>query len=134
MEVDFYMAQPILLARKIVLENGCWEWTKYRDAKGYGIVRFKGKLYKAHRLSYLAFLDRKIDELLDHRCENKSCINPFHLEDVSNKTNIRRARGWKFLEGKWHCSQGHPLEGRNKLSWGNGFICLICRQQYRQSR
>ena len=81
--------------------NGCIEWTGARTDKGYGIFGIsKGIAVKAHRVAYA--MHYGIDKLphgtdttqnrnvLHHKCENKSCVNPLHLEVVSDRWNLGR--------------------------------------------
>jgi hypothetical protein len=47
----------------------------------------------AHRFAYLEFVGPIPDGLvLDHLCRNKKCVNPDHLEPVTNAENLRRGR------------------------------------------
>lgn len=74
--------------------DSCWEWFGPIDKRGYGKVHFRNKHMKAHRLSYEAYIGNIKEGLsLDHLCENKKCVNPFHLEPVTTKENLQRY--WK---------------------------------------
>tara|TARA_Y100000780_G_scaffold103280_1_gene93782 strand:+ start:730 stop:1185 length:456 start_codon:yes stop_codon:yes gene_type:complete len=77
-------------SRMKVSSNGCWEWSNYKNSKGYGTVKKKGKLYGAHRLSWAHFNKREIPEGLHvlHKCDNPSCINPEHLFIGTNQDNV----------------------------------------------
>ena len=77
--------------------TGCWEWIAGTNAIGYGRYRWGGsdevggKVYYAHRFSFEVWFNRDIEGLvIDHLCENKSCVNPHHLDDVTMSENIRR--------------------------------------------
>jgi hypothetical protein len=71
--------------------HGCWVWKSYLSKIGYGRFYFKGKLMLAHRYSYENFVGLIPDNMeVDHKCKNKSCVNPKHLEAVTHKENIRR--------------------------------------------
>lgn len=72
--------------------TGCWEWQRSLDRKGYG-VRAVGKLNKrAHRVIYERLVGPIPEGLvLDHLCEVHRCVNPEHLEPVTNAENVRRA-------------------------------------------
>jgi hypothetical protein len=109
---DFYIKkyvtdETIVNRFKSYLEeqpNGCIEWTGYRTAKGYGkfniFVKTNTRTYsvRAHRFSYA--LHYGIDKLpsgtdktqkrmvIHHKCENKSCVNPLHLESVTDRFNL----------------------------------------------
>jgi hypothetical protein len=41
---------------------------------------------------------------VDHLCRNTRCVNPAHLEAVTNEVNIKRA-----AQSRTHCSQGHKF-------------------------
>lgn len=72
---------------------GCWEWTRSKNNRGYGVIYFDGKLHLAHRAAWLmehGEWPRK-GKVIDHICQNKSCINPSHLRELENWQNIRRA-------------------------------------------
>lgn len=84
----------------IILENGCWLWRYSKDSKGYGTMWDKetGKVRKSHRVFYENHIGIIPDgKQLHHKCENKSCVNPSHLEVVTpleqsarhNKSSIR---------------------------------------------
>lgn len=75
-----------------VVESGCWEWNRYRMPCGYGRIRHGGSMWLAHRLSYLAF-NGDIPEglVVRHKCDNKCCVNPEHLEVGTQKDNVQDA-------------------------------------------
>lgn len=80
-------------------ETGCWIWP-YGNSGGkwaYGIVMLNNKAYRAHRVMYESLIGEIPDGLyLDHLCRNTLCVNPWHLEPVDNKTNIRRGNHTKM--------------------------------------
>ena len=80
--------------------NACWNWKK-PDLEGYGSFNIQGKSYRAHRVSYQYF-NGKIPAglVIDHLCKNKSCVNPDHLEAVTNMENILRAHGMTIEEAQ----------------------------------
>ncbi len=75
-----------------VNEDGCWEWLHAIQVRGYGVLR--GRL--AHRVIYEAVRGPIPEGLqIDHLCENKRCVNPWHLEAVTLQENLRR-----YYEGR----------------------------------
>lgn len=71
-------------------ENGCWEWKKSLNARGYGQMRVNGQTRELHKISYRAFkgpVDNGLYVL--HKCDNRKCINPDHLYLGTQKDNMR---------------------------------------------
>lgn len=84
------------LMNKTIKTETCWFWSGQKTHNGYGqFVYREGKNIKctmAHRAIYQTFIGPINPGLtLDHLCENKSCVNPKHLEPVTIGENIRRA-------------------------------------------
>lgn len=79
----------------INIETRCWEWCGELSSNGYGRVWLAGKRVAAHR----AYYEQEIGPIpaglqMDHLCRNKRCVNPAHLEPVTNRENQRRARAF----------------------------------------
>ena len=77
-------------------ENECWVWQKNLNKKKYGLIIKIDKISYAHRVYYEKYKG-KIPEglVIDHLCKNKSCVNPDHLEAVTQGENTRRALAGK---------------------------------------
>ena len=90
---------PKVIARLVVNVEvddvtGCWRWQGYTDRKGYGQIKVSGKAHWAHRVSFAAF-NGEIPEgqTINHTCACPGCINPAHLELMSNADNA--AERWR---------------------------------------
>jgi hypothetical protein len=69
----------------------CWIW-QGRISSRYGQIRIGKQSYQAHRAYYeQAKGDIPEGLVLDHLCEVTTCVNPDHLEPVTQRENIRRA-------------------------------------------
>jgi len=115
------------------ISDGCWIWTARAEVRGYGVINVKGdngwRTILAHRLTYLALVGPITAETLDHLCRNRSCSNPAHLEQVSQKENCLRGEGLTAINArKTICKRGHPLVGRNVMWRKKPSVMRQCRK------
>jgi len=77
---------------RLVQEADCWIWTGAAN-KGYGVIGVGRKQWQTHRLSY-ELLRAPIPEglTIDHLCRRPLCCNPWHMDPVPLRVNVRRAR------------------------------------------
>lgn len=48
---------------------------------------------------------------IDHRCRNRACVNPEHLEPVTHRENQHRGDGFAGRHIRTtHCPAGHPYD------------------------
>lgn len=94
--------------------SGCWLWLASKRGDGYGQFWLDGKMPAAHRVAYeLTRGPILVGMQLDHLCRVRACVNPDHLEVVTQQENIRRGQGGKWHRAKTHCPQGHPYDEVN---------------------
>src|SRR5439155_25592866 len=92
----------------------CWMWTGSTDRHGYGQARQRERTFRTHRAVY-ELLKGPIPAglTLDHLCRVRRCVNPAHLEPVTNRENILRGVG----PNRTHCPRGHPYDERNTFRY-----------------
>ncbi len=103
-------------------EDECWEWHGAK-ARGYGqIVKAGrgGKLLRAHRVSWELEHGPIPDGLIvRHRCDNRGCVNPSHLELGTRKDNNHdmsvRDRGIKSAKGLPYGVQRHGNKWKARI-------------------
>ncbi len=93
--------------------TGCWEWTAKLSNKGYGVIGDKKKMLTAHRASYELHNGKIPNGLwVRHKCDNRKCVNPNHLElglPIDNSRDMY-ARG----RNRHARYEDHP---HSKLTW-----------------
>lgn len=71
----------------------CLVWRRARTSNGYGALRVGGRVVLAHRHAYEQAVGPIPAGLtIDHLCGVRLCVNPDHLEAVTNAENCRRGR------------------------------------------
>jgi hypothetical protein len=111
--------------------DGCWLWTGRKNTKGYGRLTIDGRTTGAHRWSYEYHVGPIPEGLvIDHLCRNRGCVNPDHLEPVTQKENVRRGEAGQ----RTHCYAGHEFTPENTImrtspSVSHPYrVCKTCRQ------
>lgn len=78
--------------------TGCWLWDGPDNGK-YGLLRVGYKNTYAHRHSYeMARGPIPHGLVIDHTCRITFCVNPDHLDAVTQGENVRRA--WERIRGE----------------------------------
>lgn len=84
------------------VETGCWLWTAAMLPNGYGAVSINGTTYGAHRAMF-EHLHGPIGHLVvHHKCHNRRCVNPDHLEAMPQHIHGRLRRGVRLVPSDVH--------------------------------
>lgn len=111
--------------------RGCWIWDAYVGTNGYGRFSVDNRGALAHRWSYEYHISEIPEALvLDHLCRNRSCVNPWHLEPITQRVNIERGlTPVPHNRLKTHCPRGHEYTEENIYRMPNGWrACLDCKK------
>lgn len=90
--------------------SGCYLWLGAVSQGDYGSVNDGTGTQPAHRVAYkLANGPIPAGMEIDHLCRVHCCVNPAHLEAVTNREN--KMRGLRRI--KPVCKRGHEMSGTN---------------------
>jgi hypothetical protein len=111
--------------------SGCWNWLRARTASGYGEANIGGRVVSMHRAVYEYVLGPIPEHLeLDHVCRNRGCCNPYHLEPVTHRENVRRGDSASArLARATHCIAGHEFTPENTVIIAGGRQCRQCKNR-----
>lgn len=125
--------------RRVNKTDTCWLWTGIVRADGYGSFTYaRPKKMVAHKWGYEQLIGPvPLDLQLDHLCRVRNCVNPAHLEPVTQTENVRRgvspsAQNFR----KTHCKRGHEFTPENTYVWSGqaGRNCRTCRRERQASK
>lgn len=110
----------------------CWIWTGSVSSSGYGqfavVEEGRRKNHRAHRYVYeqtVAAIPAGL--VLDHLCRIPRCVNPRHLEPVTDRENIIRGVSPVAANAvKTSCLHGHEFTIENTKTESDG--SRSCRQ------
>lgn len=116
------------LLEKIDRTRTCWLFTGAISTNGYGRIGLKNRVLQAHRVAYEIFFGEIPDGMhIDHLCRVRHCVNPEHLEAVTQKENNNRAAVVRSTRTT-HCKRGHEFTPENTfIHSSGGRQCRTCR-------
>jgi hypothetical protein len=103
--------ERLLSLRAIDPDTGCWLVPP--KANGYAYLSVDNRQVSAHRFVYERLVGpipdgMQIDHVHARGCRHRNCVNPEHLEPVTQAENLRR-----WAESVTECPQGHPYDETN---------------------
>lgn len=123
-----------------VRDGGCLRWTRSHNPEGYGQVSVAGIWRLVHRVAYELWVgpipeDLTIDHVLARGCVHRDCLEPTHLEAVTNAENVRRK---PTQPTPTHCKNGHEWTAENTFDYRShdGVIrqrCIVCQRLHRNA-
>jgi hypothetical protein len=116
--------------KAFTIENDvcCWIWQGARQPNGYGRVACNQTgTTMVHRVMYVLVHGAISSEVeIDHKCNNRACINPLHLHVVTHQENKRLEK--ERNKSKTHCLRGHEYTKENVYIDPKGTrICRKCK-------
>lgn len=114
---------------KVHKTKSCWFYMDGLNHNGYGQFWTGTNNVRAHRFSYEILIGPIPKGMqLDHICRNRNCVNPKHLEVVTQKENVLRGIGLTAINSrKKFCIRGHPLTPENTYNSRKQRTCKKCR-------
>jgi HNH endonuclease len=116
---------------------GCWVWTGSLSPNGYARFSVANRPVYAHRWSYEHFvgpIPRK--RQIDHLCRIRNCVNPAHLEAVTQRVNLLRGESLPAQYAKAdECVNGHSWDLLNTHFRPDGSrYCRACGRDRERAR
>ena len=111
----------------------CWEWQGACWASGYGQFKVKKQRYRAHRVAFvIAGGELGQGTVVRHRCDNRRCVNPSHLEPGTHEDNMadmqkrgRASHGTRHARSRF--SEDDVIAMRSAYSYGEPVAEIAAR-------
>lgn len=106
------------LRRIEVADDGCWMWQGQRGERYGRFYAGDSSERWAHRIAYHLHHGHPVPEGLtvDHLCRETFCVNPLHMEAVTQAENNRRAAAARLA-----------VERHDAAGYQRGCRCATCR-------
>lgn len=128
--VDWNMVRRLYEASAKNPDTSCREWAGCVDHKrGYGYVAGT----TAHRVIYSCLVgDIPEGKVIHHKCNNRACVNPAHLEHRGRGENalLGNHMAWQ-RKAQTRCKRGHEFTPENTGVNAKG--CRYCKTCNREA-
>ena len=122
-EVSPEKALEVLKEEAVINEQGCWVWNRASKIDGYGnfIIRTANKpkgfpnFQVVHHYSYWLSTGKLPVETIHHKCANRSCFNPEHLQEATARENTAEMFARKSYEERIKVLEERVKELENQL-------------------
>ena len=118
--------------------DDCWPWRNGTiGRRGYGVIKFKGKSWRAHRVAFLLSGGRLTEAkpLVLHSCDTPGCCNPFHLragDDADNGADKASRNRVPRLNGETNpaarLTDAQVAEIRTRYTGRRGELSALARE------
>lgn len=136
---------PEFQARIRVLPHGCWQWlgnvVGKRNKTGslpYGTIIRNGRTVRVHRVFYqrATGIDPGKNHV-HHKCHNTLCVNPDHLEAMTqadhNRIHQNLSKSQQAARDSPTCRHGH-LWSEHAYVWRGTRYCRACTAECQRKR
>lgn len=127
---------PAFVRKKITpaAPDECWLWRGALGVHGYGQIHLLIDGKDRHRMPHRVVYEHLVGPIpaglqIDHLCRVRHCVNPAHLEPVTNAENTRRGRLSELntlrAKRRKHCKRGHLYD---EFAEGERRHCRVCHR------
>lgn len=122
---------------KVNKTEACWLWTGCLYPNGYGHFGFwlngATQSHYSHRVAYeIGKGEIPAGLVIDHLCRVRHCVNPDHLEAVTQRVNVLRGAGNASVTA---CPRGHAYDDANTYIKRDGSrTCRACGREKAAAR
>lgn len=110
----------------------CWEWKGGKTGGGYGSMKVEGVMILVHQIAYTLWVGPlTVDMIVHHKCENRACINPHHLELLTSsqhKLLHPSSNPHDCKKNITHCPKGHIYDESNTYLHKGARYCRECKR------
>jgi hypothetical protein len=131
-----YCSDMCRFMSKVNKTGGCWLWTAAK-AGGYGRFALAGgRLVPAHRYAWEVLVGPiPAGMQMDHLCRTPACVNPAHLEPVTQRENALRGEAPTVrVYRTGYCARGHSMADAYTVPATGANQCRTCNRERARAR